>query len=107
MSTPVKRARALGLLAVLFVVPGTAFAQTGGVSTPSVTEQNNGIKVGDARLHPYFDLEGRLDTAAGFFGPPGSTNLSSEIIGHFRPGVRLVGSYMSRPPLTPHTWPVM
>ncbi len=46
----------------------------------------NGIKIGDGRLHPYFDLEGRYDSAAGLFGP--TATLGGEIIMRFRPGVK-------------------
>jgi hypothetical protein len=51
---------------------------------------DNGIKIGDGRLHPYFDLEGDYDSAAGFFGTQNNNAvLSGEIITHFRPGLRL------------------
>src|SRR3954471_3004980 len=52
----------------------------------------NGLKVGEGRLHPFFDLEPRLDTAAGFFPPTGSgppSNApSAEVVMHLRPGMR-------------------
>jgi hypothetical protein len=51
---------------------------------------DNGIKVGDGRLHPFFDLEGDYDSAAGFFGTQGGNAvLAGEIVTHFRPGLRL------------------
>jgi hypothetical protein len=56
------------------------------------TASDNGIKVGDGRLRPSFDLEGDYDSAAGFFQPAGANGaaeLSGEIITHFRPGLRL------------------
>lgn len=47
-------------------------------------EEPNGIKVGDGRLHPYFDLEGRYDSAVA--GNPGQ--LKGDIAVRFRPGLR-------------------
>ncbi|MCY1016066.1 hypothetical protein [Pyxidicoccus sp. MSG2] len=58
----------------------------------------NGFKVGSGRLHPYFDLETRLDSGVGYFATPVgqeptpsgiSPNLSGEFAMHFRPGFRL------------------
>ncbi len=51
----------------------------------------NGIKIGEGRLHPFFDLELRFDSAAGFFGTstPGVLALRPEAIAHFRPGLKL------------------
>lgn len=45
----------------------------------------NGIKIGDGRLHPFFDFEGRYDSAAGFFN---TGQLAGDIALRFRPGVR-------------------
>lgn len=52
----------------------------------------SGIKIGDGRLHPYFDLEGRYDSAVGYFGNP--PTLQGDIAVRFRPGLRfeLLGS---------------
>ncbi|MGQ0507467.1 MAG: hypothetical protein ACT4TC_19345 [Myxococcaceae bacterium] len=71
------------------VLANSAFAQSAASTAPALT---NGIRVGDGRLHPYFDLELRYDSAAGFFPPPEvmtANTLSPEIIMHFRPGLRL------------------
>jgi hypothetical protein len=55
-------------------------------------EKPIGIKIGDGRLHPYFDLEGRYDSAVGYFGNP--PTLQGDIAVRFRPGLRfeLLGS---------------
>lgn len=51
---------------------------------------NNGLKLGDARVHPFFDLEGRTDTAAGVFtSRDGTLSLQPEFLMHFRPGLRV------------------
>jgi hypothetical protein len=51
---------------------------------------NNGLKLGDARVHPFFDLEGRYDSTAGLFPDRnGNVTLSPEFVTHFRPGLRL------------------
>lgn len=58
----------------------------------SVLPQENGIKMGDGRVHPYFDMELRYDTAALAVVPRGAvapTSVAGEAIGHFRPGFRL------------------
>jgi hypothetical protein len=80
------RAWALLGMAALWPALGQAQALVGG----------NGIKVGDGRLHPTFELEARLDSAAGYFAAPGGTDsglvsdrLSGEALLHFRPGLRL------------------
>ncbi len=55
-------------------------------------EKPPGIKIGDGRLHPYFDLEGRYDSAVGYFGNP--PTLQGDIAMRFRPGLKfdLLGS---------------
>ncbi len=55
-------------------------------------EKPIGIKIGDGRLHPYFDLEGRYDSAVGSFGT--SATPQGDIAVRFRPGLRfeLLGS---------------
>lgn len=79
------------LLAALLLVSGIAHAQSAGAGVPSVPVTNTpGLKVGEARLHGFFEYEARLDTAAGFFGVAGSgLGLAPEFINHFRPGLRL------------------
>jgi hypothetical protein len=79
--------RAWSLLAVLVLAAHPARAQTLGSS--GQYEGNNGVKLGEARAHPYFDLELRYDSAAGFFDTAGVTQLKSEAILHVRPGLRL------------------
>lgn len=85
MTQPAKKWRAWCLLAMAASCPAFGQTQVGG----------NGIKVGDGRLHPTFDFETRLDSAAGYFPPPGDTvgvvtdRLSGEALLHFRPGLRL------------------
>lgn len=46
----------------------------------------NGIKIGDGRLHPFLNLLGRFDSAAGYFG--GNNTLAGELILQVQPGVR-------------------
>ena len=62
------------LLLGAFLAAASAHAQaTGGiVSTP--LGENNGIRVGPGRLHPYFDLEGRYDSAAIYVPSPSNPN---------------------------------
>ncbi|WP_426749982.1 hypothetical protein [Myxococcus sp. Y35] len=83
----------LGALALL-ALGGTASAQA--IAAPETG--GNGIKVGSGRLHPYFDLETRLDSGVGYFTPAGipepdstpvSAKLSSDVALRFRPGFRL------------------
>ena len=67
--------------------PGVAWAQQ-----PPIPAGGNGFKVGDGRLHPFFDLELRLDSAVGYF--PDTTNnvsgtLSPELVLRLRPGLKL------------------
>jgi hypothetical protein len=90
MSPHVTRVLLLGAL----VATVSSRAQVSGpvISTP--LGENNGIRVGPGRLHPYFDLEGRYDSAA-IYVPSDPNNQSSpyelkpEILMHFRPGFRL------------------
>jgi hypothetical protein len=79
----------------LLALSGTSTAQES-VATPPLG--GNGFKVGSGRLHPYFDLETRLDSGVGYFATPAgeepttsgiSPNLSGEFAMHFRPGFRL------------------
>jgi hypothetical protein len=65
-----------------------------GVVRGAPTTAANGLKVGDGRLHPFIDLELRLDSAPGFFpiggsGSPISPNPSPELVLRPRPGIKL------------------
>jgi len=79
------------LAAAAIALPLTASAQVSTSASSIAHEGPNGLKVGEGRLHPFFDLEPRLDTAAGFFPTTGgglSTQPSPELILHLRPGVK-------------------
>src|SRR4051812_18577366 len=75
----------------------SAFAQvdpraTAPTATATVTAPvENGIKMGEGRVHPYFDLETHYDSAAWSNTPKGTTNtqIFGEVVNHFRPGFRL------------------
>jgi hypothetical protein len=70
----------LAALALALLATSTAWAQSA----------ENGLKLGDGRLHPYFDFETDYNSGAGFFdNATGTPTLSPEIIFHFRPGLRL------------------
>ncbi|MDY7229016.1 hypothetical protein [Hyalangium rubrum] len=67
-----------------------------GAQTPPVPTGGNGFKVGEGRLHPFFDLETRLDTGVGYFlneATPEPNDLeegpSSEMVLRLRPGLKL------------------
>lgn len=51
-------------------------------------EKPAGIKIGDGRLHPFFDFEGRYDSAVGYFGSVTNPTLEGDIGLRFRPGLR-------------------
>lgn len=74
----------LGSLSVQAQATGTVSAARG---------ENNGIRFGPGRLHPYLDLELRYDSAA-LYAPTDPANLNSplelrpELLMHFRPGFR-------------------
>ncbi|MCP3104180.1 hypothetical protein LZ198_35485 [Myxococcus sp. K15C18031901] len=84
----------MGCALALMALGGEASAQSA-MSAPS--SGGNGFKVGNGRLHPYFELETRLDSGVGYFGLEGAQpqpdgtppNLSGELAMHFRPGFRL------------------
>jgi len=94
MSPHVTRVLLLGAL----VATTSTYAQVGtspyaGSGTTPLGE-NNGIRFGPGRLHPYFDLEGRYDSAAVYVpvdpnNPAGAYELKGDILMHFRPGFRL------------------
>jgi hypothetical protein len=79
---------ALYALVLAVLGPAMAWAQQ-----PPVAAGGNGIKVGDGRLHPFFDVETRLDSAVGYFPDPTTTNvtaaLSPEMVVRLRPGFKL------------------
>ncbi|MBN1209869.1 MAG: hypothetical protein JXB05_33775 [Myxococcaceae bacterium] len=82
---------ALCALVLAVLGPGVARAQQ-----PPVAMGGNGLKVGEGRLHPFFDLETRLDTAVGYFPDlttpdPGdvTASLSPEVVVRLRPGLKL------------------
>jgi len=85
-------ARVLVLVGLVAVV--SARAQAPNTVSSAAAADNNGIRFGPGRLHPYFDLEGRYDSAALYLptDPLNSASpyeLKSEILMHFRPGFRL------------------
>lgn len=49
-----------------------------------------GLKVGEGRLHPFFEVDGRFDSLVGYFtrDTSGQPVASSEFILHFRPGLK-------------------
>jgi hypothetical protein len=82
------RSRAGCLLALVALWPVLALGQGSPIGVGG-----NGLKVGDGRLHPTFDFETRVDSAVGYFPPPGNTapnvvtdTLSGEALLHIRPG---------------------
>ena len=82
------------LLLGALVAAVSARAQVGGGGVSTALGENNGIRFGPGRLHPYFDLEGRYDSAA-IYVPTVANDQTSpyelkpEILMHFRPGFRL------------------
>jgi hypothetical protein len=81
-----------GAAVLALLLPSTASAQVTTSASAMAHAGPNGLKVGEGRLHPFVDLEPRLDTAAGFFpvsgnGPP-ATSPSAEVVMHLRPGVK-------------------
>jgi hypothetical protein len=83
------RAPALPLIALALTLSSQALAQ--GLSSASNYRGENGVKMGEGRLHPYLDLEMRYDSAAGFFDAGGGATgqLKPEMVAHFRPGLKL------------------
>lgn len=81
------------LCALVLGVLGPAMA---GAQAPPVPAGGNGFKVGDGRLHPFFDLETRVDSGVGYF-PNNETpepddvesGLASEVVLRLRPGLKL------------------
>ncbi|HEX4620055.1 MAG TPA: outer membrane beta-barrel protein, partial [Myxococcaceae bacterium] len=88
MSREGRRSESFAPSALRWVAAASVFALA--LPARAQVAGDNGIKVGDGRLHPFFDLEGAYDSAAGFFGTAGGNAvLSGEIVTHFRPGLRL------------------
>ena len=85
MSREADSSRSAGSQAALLALVLTALA---GAPAWAQAVGDNGIKVGEGRVHPYLDLDLRYDSAAGFFAASTSV-LSPELIAHFRPGLRL------------------
>jgi hypothetical protein len=81
------------LCVLLLGVLGPAVARA---QQPPVASGGNGIKVGEGRLHPFFDLETRVDSGVGYF-PDLTTqdpndvvaSLSPELVLRLRPGLKL------------------
>lgn len=75
-------------LIVALTLSAVAAAQPVPVSATGATN-SNGFKVGDGRLHLYLELEGRYNSAAGYFGATaGGLQVNPELIAYFRPGAR-------------------
>lgn len=49
-----------------------------------------GFKIGEGRLHPFLEVDGRFDSLVGYFSQNNGASFtpSSEIIFHFRPGLK-------------------
>jgi hypothetical protein len=86
---------AVAIACVAACVSTSVFAQANSassVATPeplpvtSAVPQPVGVKLGDGRLHPFLDIEGRFDSVVGFFSDNGRTG-SPEFIIHPRAGV--------------------
>ncbi|AGC43533.1 hypothetical protein MYSTI_02206 [Myxococcus stipitatus DSM 14675] len=84
-----------GMLCGLALTASSGVAQAQDIVSPPPTG-GNGIKVGNGRLHPYFEFMSRVDSGVGYFNDaqeqlPGgvSPDLSGEVALHFRPGFKL------------------
>jgi hypothetical protein len=65
-------------------------AMVGLLSSPSVVlAEENGIKIGEGRLHPFLNLEGRFDSAAQLRSEGTTFSGDPDFIIHVRPGIRL------------------
>ena len=91
MPQSVRHALTCILFSVILLNAGRASAQAVGLGIPGIpSSATPGVKVGDGRLHGFFDYELRFDSAAGFFTDrSGNLALSPELISHFRPGLKL------------------
>lgn len=73
------RVRGSGRLVVLLALVA---ASAGFAQVPKAP----GLKIGEGRLHPFLELDGRFDSFIGVFTPDGAK--ASELILHARPGLR-------------------
>ncbi len=95
MTQPGRMWGTLCLLGTVLLCPRMASAQDVVAQSGGVSGGGNGFKVGDGRLHPYLDLETRLDSGVGYFPAEGSNvdqvsgELSGDVLMHIRPGFRL------------------
>ncbi|MGZ6140010.1 MAG: hypothetical protein ACXWLA_05010, partial [Myxococcaceae bacterium] len=87
-----RAARVLALFALIGAA--VAHAQPAAQAAVSQWSDNNGIRVGPGRLHPYLEIAPMWDSAA-LYVPTQVNNTSSpyvldpEIVIHFRPGFRM------------------
>ncbi|MFT3710110.1 MAG: hypothetical protein QM817_20960 [Archangium sp.] len=58
-----------------------------GTTAAAQVQKAPGFKVGDGRLHPFLDVDARFDSLVGYFGAQSNVP-SSELIFHFRPGLK-------------------
>jgi hypothetical protein len=86
----------LCLLGTVLLCPLMASAQEAVVPlSGGANGGGNGLKVGSGRLHPFLDLETRLDSGVGYFSADGASvdevsgDLSGDLLLHIRPGLRL------------------
>lgn len=78
------RQRAFAALAVACALLCFPAAAQSGAQADSLAP--NGIKIGDGRLHPYLDIEGRIDSQA--ISDTAGTGYLPELIFNFRGGLR-------------------
>jgi hypothetical protein len=60
-------------------------------ATGSASAQANGVKFGDGRVHPFFQIESRYDSAAVMVRPErdGPYKIAGDMVLHFKPGLKL------------------
>ena len=82
MISPRRHSIGLAALACLVAVCPASAAETN-------AQQAVGIKIGEGRLHPFLDVDGRYDSLVGFFTQDRTTNVpTGDVIIHVRPGLR-------------------
>src|SRR5215470_9950563 len=89
MSRHASRLLLLGAIVGALAAHAQVGSSSGGTSNPTPLGENNGIRFGPGRLHPYFDLEGRYDSAAVYVptdpnDPTKPYELKADILMHFR-----------------------